>query len=319
MGERPLLSFTNRAVTAGSRVLVADLSVTLRAKEYWAVLGPNGCGKTATAQFFCGLLAADRRQTGAMAAASGAAAFGAYVSFERQRRLLHQEAREYSDSRFESRHKRATVASYLFPELYPHAHGYDGWTPRRTRLAPLPVPYDADADHPLLAQLEAAVGSGHAGRLLSAFGLLPIRHRPIFALSTGEARKLMLVEALLSAAPLVILDEAFDGLDENAVQELHRTVLDELHSTDQRALMLVTHRQEDLQTPPSHVLLLGQGDAGTGYRIGDWGTMKPMAEAFLASQSNQAVGLTERSAGSADLLHLPAHIAPSTSLFPLLL
>ena len=175
MGGEPLVSLTNRTVTAGSRILVEGLSLTVRSNEYWAILGPNGSGKSATAkQLFYRLLAGESTQIGSTSVAGGTAGLGSYVSFERQRRLLHLEAREFSQSRFESRHKRASVASFLFPELYPR-YPDDieyGWRPPRTRLTPLPVPYDADSDHPLLAQLEAAACSGNAGRLLRAFNLL---------------------------------------------------------------------------------------------------------------------------------------------------
>ena len=103
-------------------------------------------------------------------------------------------------------------------------------------MSPLPAPYDATSSHPLLGELEAAstagptltqmeelrlraenCGSapGEAARLLKLFGLFELRHRPLFALSTGEARpraemretctlarrwqgrKLLLVDALL--------------------------------------------------------------------------------------------------------------------------
>ena len=90
----------------------------------------------------------------------------------------------------------------------------------------------------------------------------------------------MLVDALLSPAPLLVLDEAFDGLDQSSMQELHKMVLDEVRSTGQRkrAMMLITHREEDLDTPPSHVLLLGQGATRTSYRIGDWNSPFRKAE-----------------------------------------
>ena len=38
---------------------------------------------------------------------------------------------------------------------------------------------------------------GNAARLLHFFGLWQLRHRPLFALSTGEGRKLLMVDALL--------------------------------------------------------------------------------------------------------------------------
>ena len=88
----------------------------------------------------------------------------------------------------------------LFPELYPagvswesgaaDGFGYVGYRPMRTRLAPLPVPFDSDASEPLLAPFEDAMQNeaAYIGRILKQFGLWHIRHRPIFQLSTGECR-----------------------------------------------------------------------------------------------------------------------------------
>ena len=136
------------------------------------------------------------------------------ISFEAHRQLLHNEATEYLESRFSVVHKRATVSSFLFPEQYPedpeYPGGYIGYRPTRTRVAPMPVPYDADADHPLLAGLEAACEK-HLP-LFEKFGLWALRHEPIHGLSTGEGKKMMILDFLLSRSRLLIMDEAFDGL-----------------------------------------------------------------------------------------------------------
>jgi molybdate transport system ATP-binding protein len=57
-------------------------------------------------------------------------------------------------------------------------------------------------------------------QVLSIFSLSPILQRPFRALSTGETRKLLLAKALLSKADLLILDEPWDGLDQQAGTDL---------------------------------------------------------------------------------------------------
>jgi molybdate transport system ATP-binding protein len=64
---------------------------------------------------------------------------------------------------------------------------------------------------------------GQAGRrhpLFAAFRLDPLWERGYRRLSTGEARKVLLLEAVLRAPSLLILDEPFDGLDRAACAEL---------------------------------------------------------------------------------------------------
>ena len=92
----------------------------------------------------------------------------------------------------------------------------------KTNLATLPISrYEfatTPQEHPALAPLEEAASSGDAGALLKLFDMQHLRHSPVHGLSTGEARKLMLIQALLSdETRLLVLDEAFDGQSDNAV------------------------------------------------------------------------------------------------------
>ena len=189
-------------VTVGKnrKVLLRDFQLSIHPGERWAIVGPNGAGKSTTAQLigshFCG--------------GAGDAEPFATIAFESHRTLLQKELREYYESRADVTRLRATLASYLFPHLSPEDPDFQGgfratskdgtavgFRPEATRLAPLAAPYDAAADEPLLAGLEEAIMSGEAGRLLEAFGLRDVRHRPVFAMSTGEARKMLIMSGLL--------------------------------------------------------------------------------------------------------------------------
>eukprot|EP00435_Cladocopium_sp_Y103_P020124 s3567_g4.t3 len=252
------------------RTLVKDLDFKLQAGERWAILGPNGSGKSTIA-----------------------------------RTLLE---------RWEPCWQKISVSSFLFPDLHPDDPDYDpatsGFRPPRTRVSPLPVPYDADASHPLLEKLETASSSGKAARLLHFFGLWQLRHRPLFALSTGEGRKLLMVDALLKEPSLLILDEAFDGLDKSSRVEL-ASMLESFFDESPRALVMIVHRLEDLVPLPTSVLLLGQGGDGTDHRfsaalvnhvlcrfrdcldldpaagVGPWSQMEARVKSFLQDSSTE--------------------------------
>lgn len=69
---------------------------------------------------------------------------------------------------------------------------------------------------------------GEAGRrhpLFAAFRLEPLRGRGYRRLSTGEARKVLLLQAVLREPSLLILDDPFDGLDRAAHPELAQAIV----------------------------------------------------------------------------------------------
>ena len=66
---------------------------------------------------------------------------------------------------------------------------------------------------------------GRSHPLFAAFRLEALWARGYRLLSTGEARKVLLLEAVLRAPSLLILDDPFDGLDRAACAELAQAIL----------------------------------------------------------------------------------------------
>lgn len=80
--------------------------------------------------------------------------------------------------------------------------------------------------------------------LLTALGLdQASQEKPVCQLSGGQARRVALARALLAPGALLILDEPFTGLDEEARLLAVRCIQSSLRN---RTLLLVTHRTEDL-------------------------------------------------------------------------
>jgi len=106
---------------------------------------------------------------------------------------------------------------------------------------------------------------GPAARyLIVRFGLHPILYRPVRSISSGEIKKVLLAKALASKPELLVLDNAFDGLDVPS-----RTALKELVSQTLRGFSQVLVQDVDASAaartqvrhpPPSaYVLFLGTG------------------------------------------------------------
>lgn len=96
--------------------------------------------------------------------------------------------------------------------------------------------------------------------LVVRFGLYPLLHRDVTTLSTGEIRKVLLVKALSKRPKLLILDNAFDGLDvpsRNALRDLVSKTLKgfrqdilvqgvDSKATAHTQVILLTHRAEEI-------------------------------------------------------------------------
>ena len=82
--------------------------------------------------------------------------------------------------------------------------------------------------------------------------------RPIRGLSNGEWRKLLLFQSLIRFPKLLMLDEPFDGLDQNSSKDF-KSLLRELVQHSKLSLVLVSHRQDELIPEITDVMGLRNG------------------------------------------------------------
>ncbi len=107
---------------------------------------------------------------------------------------------------------------------------------------------------------EARAPETRRDSLMVRFRLKGVSDRGLRFLSSGEMRKTLLCRALLADPEVLILDDPFDGLDQEARAEL-LGLLEELTEAGGAgpALLIITNRPEDIPVFIERVLVLGRG------------------------------------------------------------
>lgn len=183
------LSTQSLTISAGARVLVRDLSLSLQRGEFLAILGRNGCGKTLTLHALAGLLPAGAGRAHAGGTNTGRACAGRVLLNDVDlgglpRRRIAQSLGLLPQDREESLALSALESVMI--GRHPHLQFWQREGPQDLAIA-----------HAALARL----------------GLSHCATRLVTTLSGGEQRRVEMA-ALLAQAPMIyLLDEPSNHLD----------------------------------------------------------------------------------------------------------
>ena len=172
----------------GSRLVVQDVSLSVKKGEVVGLLGPNGAGKTTSFYMIVGLVRADAGQ----------------ISIDGQP-VEHMPI-----------HLRARLGLSYLPQ---EASIFRKLNVQENVRAVLELQRDA-AGKPLgRAELESRLDA-----LLNDLRVSHLRDSPALSLSGGERRRVEIARALATQPRFILLDEPFAGIDPIAVIEIQRII-----------------------------------------------------------------------------------------------
>lgn len=232
MQAAPLISLENITVRLRDRPYLHNTTWKIHPEENWAVLGPNGSGKTTFARTLLGKVPIvsgriryhfsgdDQHSWATIADHMG------YVAPELQREIFERENRigffrELSGNRQEFTSVKELIVNQS--------------------------PGDAQQRYIDIRLDEVA----------EKIGIHQLIQRDVTSLTTGEMNRVLIARAMFKNPKLLILDEPFAGLDEPTRRSLADTI-NTLVQTDVQ-LLLITHRFDEIVPSVTHVLLLKQG------------------------------------------------------------
>jgi len=213
-------------VRLAGATLLEGVSVEVHAGEALGVVGPSGSGKSTLLRLLRGELWPHPGSPG--------------------RRLFHG-ADGASESPIGARDHFALVA----PEQQ------DAYVRHDWDLAAETVIRSGFSDAVFPGEAATPAQARRVREVAELLGIVPLLDRSILELSRGEARRVLLARALAPGPELLLLDEACDGLDAAARAVFLGNVSGIVRGGT--AVVMATHREEELLPEVREVLVLGGG------------------------------------------------------------
>lgn len=244
LSAEPLLCFDNVTLRIGKDAVFEHTTWEIRTDEHWAIIGPNGGGKTT-------LIRALFRQCDPV---SGSIRY--YFDAEGTDRSADSRPYFYPDEIIR-----------ITPDAQHHLFGQrNGYHQARWQsfegddvptVAELLRAARINAISPFQTDPSGPSGSGFSGRAMSdvaeKLAIDSIMERKVLYLSNGEARKVAIAHALLRSPKLLILDDPYCGLDV-AARRILSGIIDELLKEPLPRILLLTHRPAEIPAGITHIL-----------------------------------------------------------------
>ena len=97
----------------------------------------------------------------------------------------------------------------------------------------------------ILADMKREITKADIRVVLKKVGLDPDMKKPVAKYSLGMRQRLGIAQAIMEDPQLLILDEPFNGLDKNGVQEIRKILLE--LKAEGKTILLASHNEEDIR------------------------------------------------------------------------
>ena len=218
------VKMVNVSIKYGERTILHNINWEVKKGECWSISGPNGAGKST----LLSLVTADNPQ--------------AYAN----ELYLFDQRRGSGESIWDIKRR----IGFVSPELHLY---FDRGTSCFDVIAS--GLFDTIG---LFRQISTAQQE-QVQNWIRLLQLQALQHRPLFQLSLGQQRMVLLARALVKNPPLLILDEPTQGLDEEQISYF-KTLVNQLCETFNTTLLYVTHYSKDLPECVTHAVLLDNGN-----------------------------------------------------------
>jgi zinc transport system ATP-binding protein len=216
--KRPLIEFENVRFGYPGNLVLDDVSFRIEEGSYVGIIGPNGGGKTTALKLMLGLL---------KPAEGMVRVFGEDVA-------RHEDK---ADIGYVPQH--AAHTSISFPATVKEVVE-SGRTPRHGLFAG----FSAKDRKAVRTALEVA-------------GIWPLKDRLMRELSGGERQRVLVARALASEPRILILDEPFEGVDEDSQRGFYG-LLHDLNAKRGLTILFVTHDVEMIGREAHEIICLNR-------------------------------------------------------------
>ncbi|MDI9364135.1 MAG: ATP-binding cassette domain-containing protein [Flavobacterium sp.] len=223
-----LVEFKNVTVKYEDRTIIRNINWTIKAGEFWQLIGPNGSGKTTLLTMING---------------DNAKAYGQDLYLFGKRKGSGETVWEIKDK-----------IGYLTPAMT------DLFSTRHTLLQMI---IGGFFDSIGLYHLPSDGQLKLANDWLALIGMLQFKNTPFCKLSLWQQRMALIVRAMVKHPPLLILDEPTEGLDDDNVAVLSN-LINKIAAESCTSILYVSHRTETNIKPQLVYQLLPTSDGSIG-------------------------------------------------------